>query len=363
MRFLAIVLPQFHPIRENNEWWGEGFTEWTNVAKARALFKGHIQPKVPGELGFTDLRLAETRVAQAALAREHGLNGFCYYHYWFQGHRLIERPFNEILSSGEPDFPFSLCWANETWSRRWMGEEREILIKQTYSPADHLEHARWLACAFSDRRYIRVHGRPLFLIYRPLDIPDLQKSLDIYRNTIEKEIGVNPYLVGVDGHRSGMDFTRSGFDHSLNFRPQLGLIDDLLHDGPSFRRLLRNLTLGIRSARLKAIDYSEFVRRMESLAPKHDRYFPSVFVNWDNTPRRGERGVVVVGGSPDAFREQIRKAKVFLGRKQPEEQILFVNAWNEWAEGNFLEPDLFDGRRYLEALQAEIQSVPISEGN
>lgn len=354
LRTLAINLPQFHPIRENDEWWGRGFTEWTNVAKAKALFSGHRQPRVPADLGFTDLRLAETRAAQAALARSYGITGFCYYHYWFEGHRLIERPFNDILSSGEPDFPFALCWANETWSRRWMGEEREILIKQTYSAADHIEHARWLSRAFADPRYIRVHGRPLFLIYRPLDIPDLEPSLDLFRRTIESEIGVNPYLVGVDGHRAGMDFTTCGLDHSLNFRPQLGLIADLMQDQPSLRRFMRNAQLGIRSAKLKAIDYREFVRRMDAHAPKHDQYFPSVFVNWDNTPRRAERGVVVVGGSPDAFRQQVRHAMSFLERKPADEQILFVNAWNEWAEGNFLEPDLLDGHRYLEALQAEL---------
>ncbi|MFZ5485081.1 MAG: glycoside hydrolase family 99-like domain-containing protein [Pseudomonadota bacterium] len=357
-RTIAIYLPQFHPIAENNSWWGEGFTEWTNVAKAKPLFRGHQQPKIPADLGFTDLRLAETRNAQADLARQYGIEGFCYYHYWFEGHRLIERPFNEVLASGAPDFPFMLCWANETWSRRWLGEEKEILIKQGYSASDHERHARWLAKAFSDTRYIRVHGRPMFMIYRPFDIPDLEASLEIYRSVIDKELGVNPYLVGVDSHRRGKDLSQHGFDHTLNFRPQLDLIGDQTKERYSPRRHLRNLRLGIRHPELKVMTYSEFVRRMDAVAPKHARYFPSVFVNWDNTARRSVRGAVVIEGSPELFRAQVRKALGVVMEKPTEEQILFVNAWNEWAEGNYLEPDLQNGRAYLEALAAELGASP-----
>lgn len=360
LRTLAIHLPQFHPIKENNEWWGQGFTEWTNVAKAKPLYRGHRQPRVPADLGFTDLRLPETRAAQAHMAAEYGIAGFCYYHYWFEGRRLIERPVDAILESGEPEFPFALCWANETWSRRWLGEEKEVLIRQTYSEADHDRHARWLSRAFADHRYIRVGNRPLFLIYRPFDIPDLAASLDIYRRVVSTEVGVEPYLVGVDGHRPGVDFTEHGFDHSMNFRPQLGLIDGLVDDRPSFRRWLRNARLGVRSATLNAVDYEDFLRRMDAIRPQHGRYFPSVFVNWDNTPRRGARGAVVLGGTPEFFARQVRDAIGVAIAKPEQEQILFVNAWNEWAEGNNLEPDLVDGRKYLESLRAEIHRATVS---
>src|ERR671925_1451295 len=161
-RLIAFYLPQFHPVPENDEWWGSGFTEWANVARARPAFRGHYQPHLPGELGFYDLRLPEVRAAQAELAASHGIEGFCWWHYWFEGRRLLGRPFDDVLASGEPSFPFCLAWANESWSRRWLGEERDILQEQTYSPRDDAQHARWLTRAFADQRYVRVEGRPLY---------------------------------------------------------------------------------------------------------------------------------------------------------------------------------------------------------
>ena len=173
---LAFYLPQYHPIPENDEWWGKGFAEWTKVTRGRSLFKGHQQPHLPADLGFYDLRLPETRAYQAELAREAGLDGFIYYHYWFSGRRLLERPFDEVLKLKQPDFPFCLCWANEPWSRNWDGESRSVLMAQSYSQASDLEHIRWLLTAFADERYIKIDGRPLFLIYRPSDLPDIRRD-------------------------------------------------------------------------------------------------------------------------------------------------------------------------------------------
>ena len=164
---LAFYLPQFHPIPENDEWWGKGFTEWTNVTRAKPLFPGHYQPHVPGELGYYDLRVPEVREAQADLAREHGIYGFVYYHYWFNGKRLLERPFEEVLASGSPDFPFALCWANEEWTRNWDAQTGTVLMAQDFGDEDDLAHIRYLATAFEDDRYIRIDGRPLMLVYRP----------------------------------------------------------------------------------------------------------------------------------------------------------------------------------------------------
>ena len=197
IRPIAIYLPQFHPIPENDEWWGKGFTEWTNVTKAKPMFKGHHQPKLPGDLGFYDLRLPGIMEQQAELARAHGIFGFCFYHYWFNGKRLLNTPVDNMLSSGKPDFPFMLCWANETWSRRWLGEEKEILIKQTYSEEDDHLHAQWLCeKPFSDSRYIKVNGRPVFIIYRPSDLPDYQKTLLIIKETALKAGLKEPYIIG-----------------------------------------------------------------------------------------------------------------------------------------------------------------------
>jgi lipopolysaccharide biosynthesis protein len=188
VRLIAFHLPQFHPIPENDRWWEPGFTEWTNVTKAQPLFKGHLQPRLPADLGFYDLRLPEARAAQAELARRFGIEGFCDRHSWFHGDRLLGRPLDEILSSGQPDFPFCLAWANESWSRSWLGDDREILVGQTYSDEDDRAHARWLSRVFADPRYIRIHGRPMFVVYRPLSLPDARRTTDTLRQDREERV-------------------------------------------------------------------------------------------------------------------------------------------------------------------------------
>ena len=186
IRPIAFYLPQFHPTPENDEWWGKGFTEWTNVTKARPLFPGHYQPQLPADMGFYDLRLPEAREAQAALAREYGIHGFCYYHYWFNGRRILERPFNEVLASGKPDFPFCLCWANENWTRVWDGGEKNVLLEQKYSHEDDLAHIESLIPAFRDERYIRIDGKPLFLVYRTGLLPNPARTAEIWREAAKR---------------------------------------------------------------------------------------------------------------------------------------------------------------------------------
>src|SRR3990172_1193224 len=186
-RLIAFYLPQFHPIPENDEWWGRGFTEWTNTAKGRPLFKGHYQPHVPADLGFYDLRLPETRADQADMARKYGVEAFCYYQYWFAGRQLLERPFNEVLASGEPDFPFCLCWANQTWTGIWHGTPNRILVEQTYpGMEDHRRHFEALLPAFCDKRYLKVDGKPLFAIYNPMELPDTPRVLELWRGLAAK---------------------------------------------------------------------------------------------------------------------------------------------------------------------------------
>jgi len=349
-RLIAFYLPQFHPIPENDEWWGKGFTEWTNVSKSDPLFEGHYQPHIPADLGFYDLRLPEARQAQADLAREYGIHGFCYYHYWFKGKRLLERPFNEVLESGQPDFPFCLCWANETWSRRWLGEESHILAKQDYSAEDDLDHAQALMPALADPRCITVDGRPLFLIYRPKDLPDPQRTTETFRKTCLQNGLPEPYLVGVNAHCRNIDSRYLGFDLTLNFRPQLGTLPGAFQEGPSLGKLLRNLRQGIFSSRLAIYEYEDAIRHMEN-GMRDIPIIPSIFVGWDNTPRRGDKSIVVRDTTPQRFERYLAET---IAKAEPvgaDGKLVFINAWNEWAEGNHLEPDQKFGRGFLEAVQ------------
>jgi lipopolysaccharide biosynthesis protein len=353
-RLIAFYLPQFHPIPENDQWWGPGFTEWINVARARPLFRGHDQPRIPGDLGFYDLRLPETREAQAALARQHGLEGFCYWHYWFNGRRLLEQPFAEVLESSQPDFPFCLAWANESWSRRWLGEEKQILIAQEYSADDDALHASWLLAAFADRRYLRVNGRPLFLVYRPRALSEPRRTADILRKVCLAAGLPEPYLVGIDAHCPGLDCRTLGFDATLQFEPQLGVLPNYLEDRPNLAKFQRNWALGIRSASLKVYDYAAARALMRSVR-RDFPVIPSLFVGWDNTPRRGRNAIVIVNATPERVETGLAELISAVGDRPADERLVFVNAWNEWAEGNYLEPDLRNGHQRLDAIRRVLQ--------
>ena len=350
-RLIAFYLPQFHPIPENDRWWGNGFTEWTNVVRGRPMFRGHYQPHLPADLGFYDLRLHDARLAQAQLAAAHGIEGFCYWHYWFNGQRLLERPFNDVLASGEPRLSFCLAWANETWSRRWIGEERDILMKQTYSSGDDLNHVRWLIMAFSDTRYIRVANRPLFLIYRPQDLPDAKRTTDVFRTECVRQGLPEPYLLGVDAHCPGVDCRTLGFDGTLVFEPQLGALPGYRSDRASFAKLRRNVAQGIPSWRLKIYDYVA-ARNLMRYRTRDFPVYHCVFVGWDNTPRRGQNGIVIVNATPERFAAALREVLPSVASRSPEHRLVFLNAWNEWAEGNHLEPDQRSGCAYLKAMTA-----------
>jgi hypothetical protein len=351
VRPIAFYLPQFHPIPENDAWWGEGFTEWTNVAKARPLFRGHYQPHIPANVGFYDLRSPETRLAQAELARAHGVEAFCYWHYWFHGKRLLERPFDEVLASGEPDFPFCLAWANEVWSRRWLGEERDILVPQSYSLEDDQRHIRWLIKAFADPRYMRVQGRPLFLVYRPCDLPEAKSTTDLFRGECIKQGLKEPYLIGINAHCPEVDCRDIGFDGTLNFEPQLGVLPDFMDDAMKISKLVRNIRFRVMSFRLKIYDESFARRAMKMRRGKAFPLYPCVFVAWDNSPRRGADGIILVNSSPERFETALADAASSVRDRPYDDRLVFMNAWNEWAEGNHLEPDLKHGLRYLQAVR------------
>jgi hypothetical protein len=345
-RLIAFYLPQFHTIPENDAWWGEGFTEWTNVAKAQPLFDGHYQPHIPADLGYYDLRLPEVRRQQADLAREYGLHGFCYYHYWFQGKQLLERPFNEVLASGEPDFPFCLCWANEPWSRRWNGSDQELLQAQCYSHADDLAHIRHLLPALTDRRAITVEGKPLFLVYKAKDLPDPARTVAIWQEEAKRSGLPGLFLTAVEtASSSDASAIQFGFDAEVLFQPQFSM---LLHSAArSSLPVPKNL---------RVFDYNKAWPLLLAGTPAKCqaatvpyRRYATVFPSWDNTARLGFGGIVLHGSTPEAYRQWLAHAVSRVKSEPREHRIVFINAWNEWAEGCHLEPDLRHGLAYLEA--------------
>jgi lipopolysaccharide biosynthesis protein len=355
-------LPQFHPIPENDEWWGKGFTEWTNVVKARPLFRNHYQPQFPANLGFYDLRLEENRVAQANLAKEYGIYGFAYYHYWFNGKRLLNEPLDGVLGSKLPDFPFCLFWANESWSRRWLGQELDVLISQTYSEEDDYNHIEWLMNSFRDPRYIKVGDRPVFIIYRPTKLPDISKTLKIFRSVCKKNSVPEPYFIASNSITRYLDPRTLGFDGTLNFEPRLGVLPYYLNDRMSIRKFCNNLKYRIFSSRLKIYDYSYAHDKMAEVRLPYP-YFPCTFVNWDNTPRRGRDGIIIHNSSPGKFEYYLYNSfkkleEMNFGR---EENFVFINAWNEWAEGNYLEPNTKFRCVYLEAVRSALRKFEDEE--
>lgn len=348
-RLIAFYLPQYHPIPENDEWWGKGFTEWTNVAKTRPLYKDHYQPHVPEELGYYDLRLAETRIKQASLAKEYGIEGFCYWHYWFAGKRLLERPFNEVLKSGEPNFPFCLGWANDTWSGVWQGSPDRTLIEQTYpGRKDEEAHFHSLIEAFFDKRYLTVFNKPIFLIYKPYRLPEPKRFIDHWQEMAVKEGLPGIYFVA---NTNNMEWPaeENGFDAMVPhmpgvttwyvFNPQPEVKKDehlVLHKKPD------------------VMSYDEYIKRaLPSLDVRFDEY-PCVVPNWDNTPRCGNDGFVLQDSTPELFGLHLREAISQVIDRHPDRRIVFFKSWNEWAEGNYVEPDKKFGRTYLEVCKKEV---------
>lgn len=356
-RIIAIYLPQYHPFTENDEWWGKGFTEWTNVAKARPLFRGHYQPHLPADLGFYDLRVPETMQAQADLAGEHGIYGFCYYHYWFNGHLLMERPINDMLRSGKPDFPFMLCWANENWTRAWDGGDRQILIRQTYSAEDDVAHINYLLDnVLCDRRYIRVDGRPVIAIYRSSLFPDIAKSMGIWRAEARKR-GVDLYICRFEAFGEVVtDLESVGFDAAVEFPPHD--IIPLMWKYRHFRYSVNNFwrrKFG-HALTLDRFRYEWYVEeRLASAAcrPDYKRY-SCILPMWDNSPRKGRESFVMTGSTPALYKKLLKGMLASFEPYSRDENLFFINAWNEWAEGNHLEPDQRWGRQYLEATKEAV---------
>jgi lipopolysaccharide biosynthesis protein len=342
-RLIAFYLPQFYPTPYNDEWWGKGFTEWTNVVKARPRFRGHYQPHLPADLGFYDLRLPEAREAQAELANQYGIHGFCYYHYWFSGRQMLERPLDEVLAAGKPDFPFCICWANETWKKNWVGRSTTVLMEQTFSPEDDLAHIRHLLPFLSDPRYIRVEGKPLVLIYRVELMPDPIRTADLWREEAEKAGLGGLFLVNVQSTylHEGTSPESVGFDAAMRFEPRSR------PTASSLVRAWRTLKSPIHNDRV--IPYRQLYRVWKNAPQPSYRHFECVVPMWDNTARRPRRAGIVHGSTPEQYERWLADA---VGRSTPDrdgERWVFINAWNEWAEGCHLEPCQKWGTAYLEA--------------
>jgi lipopolysaccharide biosynthesis protein len=380
-RLIAFYLPQFHPIPENDEWWGKGFTEWTNVAKAKPLFKGHYQPRLPADLGFYDLRVPEIREAQAELARNAGIEGFCYYHYWFAGKRLIERPFIEVVASGKPDFPFCLCWANQTWTGAWHGAHDRILIEQTYpGPEDNRRHFLALRDAFLDKRYLRVDGRPIFVIFRPAELPNVASFIREWQElAVQSGLPGLHFVAHLFHYESAWDYWSQGFDScvvastlkafSVSMRElALGaVVNGSRHhslrtpsgaNGNPFQGAFRHgLWRRYRSWRGKFNNvrlYRHAVPFLLDGCSEQPDVYPCVTPNWDNTARSNTRGLVLHESTPELFRTHVREALRLVQSRSPDQSLVFVKSWNEWAEGNYLEPDQKFGHDYLKIIREEV---------
>ena len=336
-RLIAFYLTQFHPTPENDEWWGKGFTEWTNVTKAQPLFDGHYQPHLPGDMGFYDLRVREARRDQIRLAKQYGIDGFCYHYYWFSGKRLLHQPLDDMLADPESDMPFCLNWANENWTRRWDAADHEILIAQEYLPDDDLNFIKSLVPFFTDPRYIRVDGKPLLLVYRPQHLPDAELSVAVWREYC-RAVGIGEIHVRGALIHGNDDYRVFGLDGGVEFPPHNLRSGNVNQSLDFFQPFCGN-----------AMPYAEIAQSYLDRTYSETAVYKTVFPSWDNTARTGNRALIVLNGVPDNYEYWLAATIDRFASRSGEESFVFINAWNEWAEGCHLEPDRRFGHAFLEA--------------
>lgn len=348
---IAFYLPQYHPTANNDLWWGKGFTEWTNVAKARKLFPGHYQPHIPADLGFYDLRLPIIRFQQAELARKAGITGFCYYHYWFgDGHEELSLPFNEVVKTKEPDFPFCLCWANESWYKKMWNKDgavtdKKLLVEQKYlGKEDDSKHFYSLINAFNDKRYIKVDGHLLFVIYKPLDSPNIKETIETWQK-LAKQNGLKGfYFAGFSflAEKEGPKILSLGFDAVISCKHNRDKIHNFLW---AIRKVSSMFFRIPRITRYNKL-WPKLIGRLEKT---DDNYIPVIIPNWDHTPRSGINGDVIINSTPAEFKKHC--IDVFNAIKLKKNKLAFIKSWNEWGEGNYMEPDLKYGHGYINAMK------------
>lgn len=359
MKTIAFYLPQFHTIPENDEWWGKGFTEWVNVKKAKPLFEGHYQPRVPLNNNYYDLSDINTMRWQVRLAKEYGLSGFCFYHYWFSGKMLLEKPVNNYLANKDLDLPFCLCWANENWTNGWAAQQPKILIGQNEGDETKWkEHFDYFLPFFKDERYIKEDGKPLLVIYKPDLFPHISQMMKYWDELAKKE--------GLAGIKYAAQLTpqnveNSPFDLHIEYQPTNVYMEMTRTKNGALKKIKTGIKHavsklfkidieGMKMQKLARYDYDEMWNEILNIPVTSDKQVPGAFVDWDNTARKQNRGYVIEGASPEKFKKymslQIKNAK-----EKYKKDYIFIFAWNEWAESGYLEPDEKFGYGYLEALK------------
>jgi len=377
-RVIAYYLPQFHPIPENDEWWGKGFTEWTNVAKAKPLFRGHLHPRIPADLGFYDLRMPEVREAQAELAREAGIEGFCYWHYWFgNGKMLLEKPFQEVLETGKPDYPFCLGWANHSWTNKtWQKGKRlnkEGVIQQQHylGEEDDIKHFNYVLKAFKDKRYMRVDNKPIFVIWSPFEVPHIKKFIELW-NDLAKQNGLDGvHFVGLISNLSSVDYVNGKkiyklpeikndakkvfnqlFNLGFNAVNSQGLYRaEVLSKGVVYKLILRLINKSFGGVIVEKYKYKKTIKHIFTREDKWENVYPTIIPNYDRSPRAGKKVRVWYGSTPELFRKHVIDAVELVKDKKDEHKIIFLKSWNEWGETNYVEPDIYFGKGYLNSLK------------
>lgn len=375
MKIIAFYLPQFHNIPENDEWWGNGFTEWTNVKKAKPLYEGHKQPRVPLGGNYYNLLDDNVKIWQADLAKKYGVYGFCYYHYWFNGKMLLEKPMEQMLANKEVDMPFCICWANEPWTKAWVGDERKLLIAQEYGKEEEWkQHFMYLLPFFKDERYITKDGKPLFVFYRPDIVPCMKEMIETW-DKLAKENGLSGITFAFQSGDYDWNNSKEAnlFDYDIEFQPPYASHWLYSNDGKfvsalkKCRRLLAGWAgkkFGIDLYRYGTAQYKKMTgqtvanydsmwQKIIEAKPVRSNSIPGAFVKWDNTPRHGERGQINVG-TPEKFEYYLSK-QIKHAREDYHEDMIFMYAWNEWAEGGYLEPDEDDKYGYLEAIKRALE--------
>jgi hypothetical protein len=363
-RVIAFYLPQYHPFPENDEWWGKGFTEWTNVGKAKPLFRGHYQPRVPADLGYYDLRMPEIREAQAQMAREAGIEGFMYWHYWFgKGKRLMANIFDEVLTTGKPDFPFCLGWANHswtthTWNNKTQWQKDGMLIEQQYpGEKDYIEHFYTVLSAFKDKRYICVEGKPMFLVYEPLKVPEMSKFIQLWKKLAVENGLSGLHFVGLSGGwlKYNQEILELGFDAIATGNQWLAQSKT---QGKYLHLLLHKIRSKLPIVSLDKYKYKNIIKHLFTEYDKLEYAYPSIIPQWDRSPRGGRRAVIYTGATPELFKKHLMEALAIVSTKPEEKRILFLRSWNEWAEGNYVEPDIKFGHGYLDVLEECLIKIP-----